>query len=71
VYRQFKTVEEMIDDAKAVIDAKRFEDPAQGVLFVEAAKPPGLNGAESKVPRIKSSRAKKTAEPTSVPGEGV
>jgi transcriptional repressor NrdR len=35
VYRQFKTLEEMIDDAKAVIDAQRFEDPTQGRLFVE------------------------------------
>jgi transcriptional repressor NrdR len=39
VYRQFKTLEEMIDDAKAVIDAQRFEDPAQGVLFLDEKKP--------------------------------
>jgi transcriptional repressor NrdR len=44
VYRQFKTVEELIEEAKAVIDAKRFEDPEQGKLFVEAAAPPGTNG---------------------------
>jgi transcriptional repressor NrdR len=55
VYRQFKTLEEMIDDAKAVIDAQRFEDPAQGVLFIEE-KPPVVNG---KSPRARAPKAKK------------
>src|SRR5205814_3843657 len=35
VYRQFKTLEELMDEARAVLDAKRFEDPSQGRLFVE------------------------------------
>src|SRR3954454_1228086 len=35
VYRQFKTLEELVEGAKAVIDAKRFEDPTQGRLFIE------------------------------------
>lgn len=35
VYRQFKTLEELMDEARAVIDAKRFEDPSQGKLFIE------------------------------------
>jgi transcriptional repressor NrdR len=35
VYKQFKTLEELVDEARAVIDAKRFEDPSQGKLFVE------------------------------------
>jgi transcriptional repressor NrdR len=54
VYRQFKTLEEMIDDAKAVIDAQRFEDPAQGVLFIEEKTPP-TNGkpARAKAPKVK------------------
>lgn len=39
VYRQFKTLEELVDEAKAVLDAKRFEDPTQGSLFVEPAAP--------------------------------
>ena len=41
VYRRFKTLEELMDEARAVIDAKRFEDPSQGKLFVEppAAEP--------------------------------
>ena len=35
VYRQFKTLEELMDEARAVIDARRFEDPSQGKLFIE------------------------------------
>jgi len=38
VYKEFKTLEELVDEAKAVIDARRFEDPSQGRLFIE---PPG------------------------------
>jgi transcriptional repressor NrdR len=43
VYRQFKTLEELVDEARAVLDAKRFEDdPSQGHLFIEASSaPPG------------------------------
>ena len=37
VYRRFKTLEELMDEARAVIDAQRFEDPTQGRLFVEPA----------------------------------
>src|SRR3954451_3147063 len=36
VYRQFKTLEELVEEAKAVIDARRYEDPpGQGRLFIE------------------------------------
>ena len=36
VYKQFKTLEELMEEARAVIDARRFEDPpGQGRLFVE------------------------------------
>lgn len=35
VYRRFKTVEELMEEARAVIDAQRFEDPTQGRLFIE------------------------------------
>jgi transcriptional repressor NrdR len=38
VYRRFKTLEELVDEAKAVIDAKRYEDPDQGKLFIEGEK---------------------------------
>jgi transcriptional repressor NrdR len=47
VYRQFKTLEELVEEARAVIDAKRFEDPGQGRLFVDpAARPATPNGAD-------------------------
>ncbi|MBV8781431.1 MAG: transcriptional repressor NrdR [Phycisphaerae bacterium] len=35
VYRQFKTLEELVAEAKAVIDARHYEDPGQGKLFLE------------------------------------
>lgn len=38
VYKQFKTLEELIAEAKAVMDARLFEDPSQGVLWVDAAR---------------------------------
>lgn len=41
VYRQFKTLEELVDEARAVIDARRYDDPSQGRLFLE---PPASNG---------------------------
>ena len=47
VYRQFKTLEELVDEAKAVLDARRVEDPGQGTLFVEQGGTPRaakLNG---------------------------
>src|SRR5688572_17097416 len=37
VYRRFKTLEELVDEARAVIDARRYEDPGQGKLFVDAS----------------------------------
>lgn len=40
VYKRFKTLDELVDEARAVIDAKRFEDPEQGRLFVEEGQTP-------------------------------
>src|SRR2546423_6169235 len=41
VYRQFKTLEELVEEARAVLDAKRYEeDPTQGKLFVDPSKQP-------------------------------
>jgi len=49
VYKQFKTLEDLVEEAKAVIDARRYEDPTQGVLFLDASRAahqgiPGGNG---------------------------
>lgn len=49
VYRQFKTLEELVDEAKAVIDARRFEDPEQGRLFLED-KPSAAGNGRHAVP---------------------
>ena len=48
VHKRFKTLEELLEEARTVIDAKRFEDPSQGKLFVEekpAEAPPAANGS--------------------------
>jgi transcriptional repressor NrdR len=39
VYRQFKTLEELVDEARSVLDARRYEDPTQGRLFIEPVAP--------------------------------
>lgn len=47
VYKQFKTLEELMDEARAVIDARRFEDPEQGKLFLEPPVAGKSNGVDS------------------------
>jgi transcriptional repressor NrdR len=48
VYRQFKTLEELVDEARAVIDAQRYDVPGQGRLFIEPGKATtGSNGHET------------------------
>ena len=37
VYRKFQTLEELVSEAQAVLDLRRFEDPTQGKLFLEKA----------------------------------
>ena len=64
VYRQFKTLEDLVDEAQAVLDARRFDDPSQGRLFIEDQKPPAkeANG-ESQAgtePQATPEKAKKT-----------
>jgi transcriptional repressor NrdR len=44
VYRQFRTLEELVDEARAVIDAQRFDDPGQGRLFIDDSRPRAGNG---------------------------
>src|SRR5437762_7471166 len=51
VYRQFKTIEELIEEARAVMDARRFEDdPTQGKLFVDPQAVPAKNGDNGAAP---------------------
>jgi len=57
VYKQFKTLEELVDEAKAVIDAKRFEDdPTQGRLFLEQQRAQRPNGDGEQ--KLRSRKAK-------------
>lgn len=60
VYKQFKTLEDLVEEAKAVIDARRFEDPTQGTLFVEPppVKPEG-NGQPPTPPAQDAPKRKK------------
>ncbi len=64
VYRQFKTLEELVDEARAVIDARRYEDPTQGRLFIEAGKTKEDNGA----PEPQKARRERKAEAQETPG---
>jgi len=56
VYRQFKTLEDLVDEAKAVLDAQRFEDPGQGRLFVPEPEA-GANGKAHERPTAPPKRA--------------
>ena len=52
VYRRFKTLDDLVQEAQAVLDAKRFEDPSQGRLFLEPAThpdSPGGNGGQGEM----------------------
>src|SRR5215211_7206031 len=54
VYRQFKTLEELVAEAQAVVDARRYEDPpGQGRLFIEN----GATHREGQAPDATSSNA--------------
>lgn len=56
VYREFKTLEDLVAEAKAVIDARHYDDvPGQGKLFVEP--PRATNGhPPADVPQSKPAR---------------
>ncbi|MDB5324118.1 MAG: nrdR [Phycisphaerales bacterium] len=48
VYRQFKTLDDLVQEAKAVLDAQRYEVPGQGRLFIEPPKTaPAGNGDDA------------------------
>lgn len=54
VYRQFKTLEELVEEARSVLDARRFEDPSQGKLFID---PAHKNGSEVPEPKARKPKA--------------
>jgi transcriptional repressor NrdR len=48
VYRQFKTLEDLVREARAVIDAQHYDIPGQGRLFLEPARSSkGANGGQA------------------------
>jgi transcriptional repressor NrdR len=71
VYRRFKTLDELVDEARAVIDAQRYEVPGQGRLFIdakpEAAPAADANGGAATEPAatVKRGRRPKSVEKTS------
>jgi len=46
VYRQFKTLEELVEEARAVLETQRRDDPRQGRLFVEPVGAPECDGLD-------------------------
>jgi len=51
VYRQFKTLEELVREARAVIDAQHYDIPGQGRLFIDAALPRREDGPADAQPK--------------------
>lgn len=60
VYKQFKTLDELIQEAQSVLDAKRFEDPTQGRLFLD---PPSPVSNQENGQSAKSKSRSKTVQP--------
>jgi hypothetical protein len=75
VYKQFKTLDELVTEAKAVLDAKRYEVPGQGRLFIDpspaTAAPangaPTGNGEHAGEPVRKPRRGKKADPAVATP----
>lgn len=73
VYRKFQTLEELVTEAQAVLDLRRFEDPTQGKLFLEERMrqtplvpvPPPANGRPSRRRRNGRANAKPSADDAS------
>lgn len=64
VYRRFKTLEELVDEARAVIDARRYESPGQGRLFTEAIPP--VPGNEPEIPQDGERKNEEKQKPQTV-----
>jgi len=57
VHKRFKTLEELLEEARTVIDARRFDDPGQGKLFIDQIPtdvPVATNGAPKAKAKAKS-----------------
>lgn len=65
VYREFRTLEELVEEARAVLDARRFEDPGQGRLFIDETTRVRGNGhgQRDKEPKAPAKRHKREKSP--------
>ena len=63
VYKQFKTLDELIEAAQSVLDARRFEDPTQGKLFIEPRPAAVVPAAPPVVKRRRGVKAKDVEAP--------
>jgi transcriptional repressor NrdR len=81
VYRQFATLEELINEARALLEQRRYETPGQGELFAEEvkkapsgkardAKQPLAGGGAMPPRRAGRRRAQAVAGKAAVSGEG-
>jgi transcriptional repressor NrdR len=61
VHRQFKTLEELVSEARAVLEARRYDDPGQGKLFVDQAEVAAAIGPEDEVNSVSAGAAPGTA----------
>jgi transcriptional repressor NrdR len=73
VYRQFKTLEDLVSESQAVLDAMRYETPGQGRLFIEARPvtqpaPPAPDGANGHG-GARAGRSRKTPAPSTATTE--
>ena len=60
VYRQFKTLDDLVDEAEAVLDARRYEDPTQGRLFIEAQRAGAPSGGAAPARRVNGEKPRGT-----------
>lgn len=68
VYREFKTLEDLVQEAKAVMDAQHYDLPGQGRLFLDPPAKPPINGEDAngsgRETGKKSRRNSRKSEPT-------
>lgn len=68
VYKQFKTLDDLIEAAQNVLDARRFEDPTQGTLFIEPKAPvPAIPNPPSTPANGQSAARRRRGKPAGSP----
>lgn len=72
VYRQFKTLEDLVAEARAVIDAQHYDVPGQGRLFIEANARVGGAGSAGDQPVVdrNGGEARRRRKPAPKPAAG-